>query len=102
MPFNKKARVLGFVAAFATGFPAIALSFWIALATFWWSPQGGCPLAMMQEGLALFTNVLGVSILLVVFSLVLQFPFMLIARLFCDKTIVTEASECHVLVGTMS
>jgi hypothetical protein len=91
MSRTKKARMLGVVAAFATVLPAIVLSFWIALGTFWWCPLGGCPLATTQEQLALLTNVLGVSILMVIFSLVLQFLFLLIARTFFDKTTVVDA-----------
>jgi hypothetical protein len=88
---SKRAQRLGLVAAFATVFPAIAISFWIAIATFWWCPQGGCPLITMHDRLELLTNVLGVSILIAQFSFGLQFPFLLLARLFYDKTTVAEA-----------
>src|SRR5262249_7695790 len=57
--------MLGLIAAIGTGLPAIALSFWIALSTFWWCPEGGCPLVTASEKLHLLANVGGVCVLLV-------------------------------------
>ena len=82
---SRPAQVLGVVAALCTVFPAIAISFVIALKTFWWCPQGGCSLASWTDKARLFGNVSGVAGLMVFFSLALQFPFVLLARPFCRR-----------------
>lgn len=87
---SRGARVLGTVAAICTVFPAIALAFLVALNTFWWCVEGGCSLAPWGAKLRLFVNVSGLAVLLVFFSLFLQFPFLLLARPFCSKGTVEE------------
>ena len=82
---NRGVKRLGLIAALTTVFPAIGIAFLIALNTFWWCPEGGCSLDAWADKLRLLGNVSGISILIVVFSLVLQFPFVLIARAFCTK-----------------
>lgn len=80
-----KARRLGIIAAFATVLPAIAFAFIVALNSFWWCPEGGCSLAAWSDKGRLLGNIAGIATLIIAFSLVLQFPFVLIARIFCTK-----------------
>lgn len=88
---NQKVRYLGTIAALATVLPAIALSFLVALKTFWWCPEGGCSLAVWTDKARFFENIVGVLVLFVVFSLALQFPFVLIARMFYPKKMIEDA-----------
>lgn len=90
MEYGQKVRRLGAIAALVTVLPAIALSFFVALKTFWWCPEGGCSLAAWTDKVRAFENILGVLALLVVFSLALQFPFVLIARMFCPKKMIED------------
>lgn len=91
----RSAQVLGTLAAVCTVFPAIALAFVIALGTFWWCPEGGCPLASWTDKATLLGNVSGLIVLMVFFSLILQFPFVLLARPFCSRSTVEETFLKH-------
>ena len=82
------AHRFGMIAALATVFPAIAIAFIVALNSFWWCPEGGCSIAAWSDKVRLLGNIAGVATLTVVFSLALQFPFVLIARMFCTKEMV--------------
>jgi len=82
---GKKEHALGTLAAIFTVGGAIATSFFIALRTFWWCPQGGCSLAGVDAKLQLLVNLLGVVFLLVVFTLLLLFPFVLLMRPFFSR-----------------
>lgn len=85
-----RAQRLGIIAAFATVFPAIAFAFIVALNFFWWCPEGGCSLAAWSDKGRLLGNIAGVATLIIAFSLVLQFPVVLIARMFCTKETVED------------
>ena|SRR2546430_6812432 len=87
---SRAAQVLGVLAAICTVFPAIAVAFLVALKTFWWCAEGGCSLASWPEKARLLTNVVGVSMLVAFFSLLFQFPFLLLARPFCNRSTVEE------------
>lgn len=87
---NRSVHRLGVIAAIATVFPAIAFAFLVAIKFFWWCPEGGCSLeAWSDKGRAL-KSVAGVVTLIFAFSLVLQFPFVLIARVFCSKKTIED------------
>jgi hypothetical protein len=94
---SRGARRLGTVAAICTVFPAIAIAVVVALNTFWWCPEGGCSLTSWTEKSKLLTNVMGLVVLMVFFSLFLQFPFVLLTRPFCRREIVEEAFLKHSL-----
>lgn len=88
---SKNAQRLGYLAAISTVFPAIAISGFIAINTFWWCPEGGCSLGTwFAKGRAL-GNILGISSLVVAFSLALQFPFVMLLRAFCFKKTVEDS-----------
>jgi hypothetical protein len=92
---SRSAQVLGTVAAICTVLPAIALAGLIAFRTFWWCPEGGCPLASWTDKAMLLTNVSGLIVLIVFFSLILQFPFVFLARPFCSRSTAEEAFLQH-------
>lgn len=87
---NRRVHRLGMIAAFATVFPAIAFAFLVAIQSFWWCPEGGCSLAALPDKGRLLGNIVGVATLIVAFSLMLQFPFVLIARMFCSKKTIED------------
>jgi len=89
------ARTLGTIAAVCTGFSAIALACLISFKTFWWCPQGGCSLASWTAKFRLLSNVSGLIVLMAFFALLLQFPFVLLARPCCDRSTVEEAFLAH-------
>src|SRR5690606_9104605 len=82
---DSKEKLVGGLAVILCGGGAIALSFGIALRTFWWCPQGGCSLAPLTAKLHLLANVVGVIALMAVISLLLLFPFAALARLFVAR-----------------
>jgi hypothetical protein len=85
------AQRFGTIAAVTTVLPAIGLAGLIAYKTFWWCPEGGCPLETWYDQARLITNVGGLGALVVAFSLAFQFPFVMVARLFCYKRTVENA-----------
>lgn len=82
---EREVHRLGVIAAFSIVFPATAFAFLVALQLFWWCPEGGCPLVTWPEKARLLGNVLGLIALIIVFSLVFQFLFVLISRMFYAK-----------------
>jgi hypothetical protein len=92
---SRSAQVLGNFAAICTVLPAIAIAGVIAFRTFWWCPEGGCPLTLWTDKALLLANVSGLIVLVAFFSLVLQFPFVLLARPFCSRSTVEEAFLKH-------
>ena len=82
---DSKERLVGFFAAILCGGGAIALSFGVALRTFWWCPAGGCSLVPFASKLAALANVLGVIALMGAFSLLLLFPFAALVRPFVSR-----------------
>ena len=78
-------QLIGFLAAIFSAGGAIALTFSLALRTFWWCPEGGCSLAGADAKLNLLANVVGVILLLTAFSLLLLFVFVLLARPFVTR-----------------
>lgn len=88
---SRGAQLLGTLAAICTVFPAIALAFLVALDTFWWCPEGGCSLASWGARMRVLANVSGLVVLMILFSLLLQFPFLLLARPFCNRGTVEES-----------
>jgi len=87
---RKGAQRMGYLAAICTVFPAIAISGFIAINTFWWCPEGGCSLDTWSAKARAFGNILGLLSLIVAFSLVLQFPFVMFSRIFCSKKTVED------------
>jgi hypothetical protein len=74
MAMTRRLANLGGVAAVIfTILGSIALSFWIAVKTFWWCPEGGCSLAPASAKLAFLTNVTGLLLLLILFWVALWF-----------------------------
>lgn len=87
---SKSAQRLGYLAAICTVLPAIAISGFIAFNTFWWCPEGACSLETWLAKARALGNIFGLLSLIVVLSLVLQFPFLLLSRAFCSKKTVEE------------
>jgi hypothetical protein len=87
---SRSEHALGVVSMICTVFPAIGIAFFIALKTFWFCPEGGCSLESATAKLGLLINGLGVISLIVFFTLLLQFPFLLMARPFCSRKTVEK------------
>jgi hypothetical protein len=87
---DRKVQYLGVIAAITTVFPAIAFAFLVALNFFWWCPEGGCSLAAWADKVRVLGNITGLLALILVFSLALQFPFVLITRMFCAKKTIED------------
>ena len=81
---------LGFVAALVTVLPAIGVAFFVAFKTFWWCPEGGCSLEAWPDKWRALGSVSGTVVLIAALALLLQFPFVLIARVFCGRKTVED------------
>jgi hypothetical protein len=80
-----KENLVGSAAAVFSVGGAIALAFSVALDTFWWCPEGGCSLATWTAKWYLLLNGVGVLSLIALFTLLLLFVFVLLARPFVAR-----------------
>jgi len=60
----------GVLSVVLAGFGSMLPSFWIALQTFWWCPEGGCSLRAAGPIARVVTNVAGWFLLYITFALI--------------------------------